>query len=166
MVKLTPSPWLVRDVYWLQPGRQSDHHPVWLHQWDSDEPPRGYERNCLATSPEISVYREWGCYQAWWQNSWPTFIFLSKRARPDLQTTISFLYTRITTPDVNDYKKLASVMKYLHIYPHLPRILGSDGEGNIYWSVDAAFAVHNDTRGHTGAHMTLGQGTVVSISTK
>ena len=59
-----------------------------------------------------------------------------------------------------------SVMKYLQMYPHLPLILGSDGKGNIYWSVDAAFAVHNDMRGHTGAYMTLGQGTVVSISTK
>ena len=71
------------------------------------------------------------------------------------------------TLDVDDYKKLAFVMKYLQIYPHLPLILGSDGIGNIYWwSVDAAFTVHNDIQGHTGAHITLGQGTVVSISTK
>jgi len=28
------------------------------------------------------------------------------------------------------------------MYPNLPLIIGSDGKGNIYWSVDAAFAVH------------------------
>ena len=52
------------------------------------------------------------------------------------------------------------------MYPRLPLIYGSNGKGNIYWSVDAAFAVHNGMRGYTGAHMTLGQGTVVGISTK
>ena len=93
-------------------------------------------------------------------------IFLAKRARPDLQTAIAFLCTRIMAPDVDDYKKLASVMKYLQMFPHLPLILGSDGKGDICWSVDAAFAVHKDMRGHTGAHMTIGQGTGVIISTK
>ena len=58
--------------------------------------------------------------------------------------------------DVDDYKKLACIMKYLQMYIHLPLILGFDGKGNIYWSVDAAFAVHDDMRGHMGAHMTLG----------
>ena len=52
------------------------------------------------------------------------------------------------------------------MYPHLPLILGSDGKGIIYWSVSTAFAVHNDMRGHTSAHMSLGEGTVVGISTK
>ena len=71
-------------------------------------------------------------------------LFLSKLARPDLQTAISFLCTRIMEPDIDDYKKLASVMKYIQMYLNLPLILGSDGKGNIYWSVDAAFTVHND----------------------
>ena len=71
-------------------------------------------------------------------------LFIFKRARPDLQTAIAFLCTRIMAWNVNDYKKLASLMKYLQIYPHLPLILCSDGKGNIYWSVDAAFTVHND----------------------
>ena len=93
-------------------------------------------------------------------------LFLSKRARPDLQTAVAFLCTRVHEPDSDDYGKLARVMKYLQQTPHLPLILGSDGKGNIYWSVDAAFAVHNDMRGHTGAHMSFGQGTVIGISSK
>jgi len=32
--------------------------------------------------------------------------------------------------------------------------------------VDAAFAAHNDMRGHSGAIMTMGQGTIVGISNK
>ena len=39
-------------------------------------------------------------------------LFLGKRARPDLQTAISFLSTRVTEPDTNDYKKLIRLMNY------------------------------------------------------
>ena len=40
-------------------------------------------------------------------------LFLGKRARPDLQTAISFLSTRVREPDTDDYKKLIRLMKYL-----------------------------------------------------
>ena len=32
--------------------------------------------------------------------------------------------------------------------------------------MDASYAVHPDMKGHTGATMTLGKGTVTSLSTK
>jgi hypothetical protein len=37
-------------------------------------------------------------------------LFLSKWARPDLQTTVAFLCTRLKEPDEDDYKKLQWVM--------------------------------------------------------
>jgi hypothetical protein len=40
-------------------------------------------------------------------------LFLSKRARPDIQPAVAFLCTRVQCPDVDDYKKLARVMRYL-----------------------------------------------------
>jgi len=40
-------------------------------------------------------------------------LFLCKRARRDIQTAVSFLYTRVKKPDVDDYKKLGRVIKYL-----------------------------------------------------
>ena len=40
-------------------------------------------------------------------------LFLSKRACPDLQTTVAFLTTRVKAPDNDDRKKLAKLMKYL-----------------------------------------------------
>ena len=40
-------------------------------------------------------------------------LFLAKRARPDIQTAVSFLCTRVKKPDEHDYKKLARLMKYL-----------------------------------------------------
>jgi len=38
-------------------------------------------------------------------------LFLSKRARPDLQTAVAFLCTRVQSPDVDDNKKLGRVMR-------------------------------------------------------
>ena len=36
----------------------------------------------------------------------------------------------------------------------------------IKWYVDAVFAVHPDFKGHTGAIMTMGKGSVQSVSRK
>ena len=93
-------------------------------------------------------------------------LFAAKRARPDIQTAIAFLCTRVKEPDVDDEKKLIRVLGYIKETLFLPLTLGWDKSGNIYWYVDASFAVHNNMRSHTGAVMTFGQGAVVSISTK
>jgi glucose dehydrogenase len=44
--------------------------------------------------------------------------------------------------------------------------LDANESGEITWHLDAAFAVHNDGRSHTGATMSLGGGAIQSISTK
>ena len=93
-------------------------------------------------------------------------LFLSKRARPDLQTAVAFLCTRVKAPDVDDQRKLGRVMRHLRETIFLPLVLGADGTGNIYWSVDASFAVHNDMKSHTGGVMTLGTGALIAMSTK
>ena len=93
-------------------------------------------------------------------------LFLSQRARPDVQTATSFLCTRVKEADTDDYKKLTRVMQYLRATKYLPLILGADGSGNIYWYKDGAHAVHRDMRGHTGLMMTFGQGAVYARSLK
>ena len=93
-------------------------------------------------------------------------LFAAKRARPDIQTAIAFLCTRVQSPDEDDWKKLVRVLGYLKETIFLPLTLGWDGTGNIYWYVDASFAVHHNMRSHTGAMMTFGQGAALSMSTK
>ena len=93
-------------------------------------------------------------------------LFLSKRARPDLQTAVAFLCTRVQSPDIHDNKKLGRVMAHLRETIFLPLVLGWDGTGNIYWSVDASFAVHHDMKSHTGGVMSLGTGALIAMSTK
>ncbi|MCP4273445.1 MAG: hypothetical protein GY781_16070, partial [Gammaproteobacteria bacterium] len=39
-------------------------------------------------------------------------LFMCKRARPDIQTTVAFLTTRVQAPDKDDWKKLGRLMRY------------------------------------------------------
>ena len=48
----------------------------------------------------------------------------------------------------------------------MPLVLGWDKSGTLLWSVDASFAVHEDTRSHTCALLTLEKGAVLSLSCK
>ena len=40
-------------------------------------------------------------------------LFVCKRGRPDIHTAVAFLCTRVRSPDQDDYKKLARVIKYI-----------------------------------------------------
>jgi hypothetical protein len=93
-------------------------------------------------------------------------LFLCKRARPDIQTPVAFLCTRVTKPDVDNYKKLKRMMCYLRNTKSLCLTLEAENLRVIKWWVDASFAVHEDMRSHTGATMTLGKGSISSASTQ
>ena len=69
-------------------------------------------------------------------------LFLCKRARPDIQTAIVFLSTRVKQPDCDDYKKLGRVMKYLWKTIMLTLTLEADELQLIHWWIDGAFATH------------------------
>ena len=93
-------------------------------------------------------------------------LYLCKRARPDIQTAVSFLCTRVKEPDMDDWKKLTRCVRYLRSTPELCLALETDKEIAIRWWIDASFGVHPDLRSHTGATMSLGRGSVYSISRK
>ena len=85
-------------------------------------------------------------------------LYLSKRARPDIQLSVSFLCTKVRGPDTDEYKKLVRVIKYIQGPIGLPLILSIEKPGNIKWYVDASFTVHKDMRSHTGGLLTMGTG--------
>jgi hypothetical protein len=93
-------------------------------------------------------------------------LFLTKRARPDIQPTIAVLCTRVKEPNTSDWEKLVRMMKYLNGTRKLKLVLGADDLRSIKWSVDASFAVHPDFKSHTGAVQTFGHGAVQSMSKK
>jgi hypothetical protein len=93
-------------------------------------------------------------------------LFLCKRVRPDIQTAVAFLITRVKGPDEDDYKKLLRVMKYLCGTMHMPLSLEADDNQLIKWLIDASFAVHPDKKGHTGGVMSLDKGGIYGTSTR
>jgi hypothetical protein len=84
-------------------------------------------------------------------------LFLSARARRDIQPTTPFLTTRVRSPDEDDWGKVKRVLSYLKGTLHMPLILSADSLMLSWWWVDAAYAVQDDCRGHTGAGMSFGQ---------
>ena len=57
----------------------------------------------------------------------------TKRSRPDTCTSFTLITTRVREPDINDWQKLAHLMKYLRKTRKLPLILGDGGAGILKW---------------------------------
>jgi hypothetical protein len=93
-------------------------------------------------------------------------LFLSGRARRDIQTAVAFLTTRVKGPDEDDWGKLKRVLRYLNGTIDMGLTLSVKSMGLVRWYVDASFATHEDCRGHTGAMMTMGGGAAISFSRK
>jgi len=93
-------------------------------------------------------------------------LYLCKRVRPDIMTAVAFLTTRVSSPDQDDYNKLSRCIKYLRGTKDLHLTLEADEQMTLKWWVDASFAIHRDMRSHTGATVTLGKGSLYSMSTK
>ena len=91
-------------------------------------------------------------------------LYLSRRSRQDIQTAVAFLYTRVQSPDMDDYKKLTSVMKYICNTRDITLTMEA-GDGPKWW-VDSSYAVHLDMRSHSGIFMSLGKDTASSASSK
>ena len=95
-------------------------------------------------------------------------LFLSAMVLRDIQPATAFLTTRVRSPDEDDWGKVKWVLRYLKGTLHMPLILSADSLTLSRWWVDAAYAVHNNCWGHTGAGagMSFGQGMALSYSWK
>ena len=93
-------------------------------------------------------------------------LYLCQCVRLDLQPTVAFLTTRVTQPDVNDWKKLTHCIWYLRDSKDLYLTLEADNDIDIKWWIDASFAIHPDMKSHMGETMSFGKGSVYSMSRK
>jgi hypothetical protein len=93
-------------------------------------------------------------------------IFLCKRAKLCLQTSVAFLSTHIKEPNIDNKKKLRWMLQYLPAIIDLPLILEADDLGQLTLWVDAAFAVHHGMYIHTGGMLLRGKGGDFATSTK
>jgi hypothetical protein len=93
-------------------------------------------------------------------------MFVCKRARQDIQTRIISLSSRTSNPNKSDWNKLVPLMGFLKTTQDDVATLEADDSQTMQWHIDAAFAVYGDYKSHTGATLTLGKGTVTSLSCK
>jgi hypothetical protein len=126
--------------------------PVKLGKKDVAKTPAGDNLFNLGTGAKLDTKRA---------EIFHTFIgkglFLCKRARPDIQQAISVLCTRVRDPNQVDWEKKMRAMNYLNGTKEENLTLSADNLRVVKWYVDASFAVHPDSKSHTGAMMTLGK---------
>ena len=85
-------------------------------------------------------------------------LFLSQRARRDIQLPVSFKTLRVKKPDRNDWGELLRVLEYLNGIKHMKLTLEVNNLSMLNWFIDASHKVHDDCEGHTGGALTLGKG--------
>ena len=93
-------------------------------------------------------------------------LYVAKRTRPDILTTVSFLTTRVRDPTQGDMKKLNRLMRYLKCTSDMVLTLECPDITQVTCYADAAHYVHVDGKGHSGIAITLGKGTVYNSSKK
>jgi hypothetical protein len=94
--------------------------------------------------------------------------YLSKRAWPDILTVVvSFLCTRVQRATVEDWGKLTRMLGYLKAMANRPLVLTcTDAVMRVHAYVDASYALHDDSKPHTGAAIYVGGYLVYASSRK
>jgi hypothetical protein len=93
-------------------------------------------------------------------------LYLAKRVRPDILTSIAFLTTRTKSSTDDDYAKLTRVLKYLNGTKSFGMVLEANKDITVLVYADASYGVHADGKSHTGVNITLGRGAVYVRSGK
>ena len=88
------------------------------------------------------------------------------RWRPDTGTAVSFLTTRVSEPDEDDWSKMKQIIKYVRGKKEMPLILGANGTGMLKWYVDGSYGFHPNMRGHSEGGLTTGRGFPVTSPKK
>ena len=92
-------------------------------------------------------------------------LYLAKRVRPDLLTSVGFLAKRTRAPNEYDMKKLERILRYLNGTQELGITLCPGKDLSVIAYIDASYAVHNDMKSQTGVATTLGTGVTYAKST-
>ena len=89
-----------------------------------------------------------------------SLLYIMKRARPDIETAISFLMRRVSKSDKVDWLKLKRVLSFLYSTLEDERTIGAASLTEILTWIDAAYAVHDNMRSHMGGLISLGTGVI------
>ena len=101
----------------------------------------------------------------WYHSTTAKLLYLAKQARPDILTAVIFLCTRVQEATCEDREKLRRVLGYLKGTRDRKLLLRAQKEKKIVAYVDAAYAVHDDSKSHSGVMIYVGD-TLVYVSSK
>ncbi len=77
-------------------------------------------------------------------------LFAANHAHQDIQTVVSFLTTRVQSPDEDDWEKLKRILEYLNGTRNLKLMLRADQtKYAVHWYVGGSHQIHEDCRGQT-----------------
>ena len=93
-------------------------------------------------------------------------LYVSKRARRDIELPIAFLCTRVACSTEQDWLNLKRVLEYLYGTLEKILMLGADKIQKMKTWVDTSYAVHKDMKSHTGGVVSFGRGAALSKSSK
>ena len=93
-------------------------------------------------------------------------LFLCKHCHPDIVSAIAYLTTWVQKPNHADWTKLCQMLHFLRQTVMDKLTLRADGSGSLKWHCDAAFALHNDLRSHTGSTFSMGDGAITYLGRK
>jgi Reverse transcriptase (RNA-dependent DNA polymerase) len=93
-------------------------------------------------------------------------LYVTKRARGDILTTVAYLTTRVLTPTISDWNKLGRLLQYLNHSKHLVMRLNANDDDVVRCFVDASYNNHPDGKSHSGCVVSLGSGAVYCKSSK
>ena len=93
-------------------------------------------------------------------------MFIRKRARTDVESVESYLFTRTSKPNESNWLKLIRMMSFLKGTRNKILTLEIVDLQVLKWYIDAAFAVHPDMKSHNGLVFALRKGAIISGSTK
>ena len=113
------------------------------------------------TSPELNMEQ-----QDLFHSIVAKLLWVMKRGRPDIETTIAFLCTRVAAPTEQDWKKLRRLLQFLNQTIDDVRVVAADDLSSLFTWIDAAYAVHPNMRSHTGGTMSMGLGVLHCKSSK
>ena len=93
-------------------------------------------------------------------------LFIGKRGRPDIESVVAYLCTRVLCTTNGDMKKLHRLICSIKSTLNDTRVIGADSLKVLHTWIDASYAVHQDMKGQTGGEILLGTGLIHGQSSK
>ena len=93
-------------------------------------------------------------------------LYERKRARPDVETVVAYICTRVSKSTEDDWVKLRRLLGFIKHTINDIRIIGANSLQKIYTWVNASYDVHEDLKIHIGGAMSMGTGLLYQRSSK